>query len=239
MSLARAWPPMSLADYAAAPLARNLVSARATGLAPSSASLLSDPGAFLARVPRLHWQAMKRRARRVMIRAAAVGALRVRSLLVLLGACGIWVTTGCDSAADISKTTRGGRTTSHNWMMEYGIRDQELVFLVIVGRSLSAQVEGIVSEAHVGDADVSFRIGRPGARAGFVLKKPDGQMVDILATGQLFEVIDGQYRQSTERITLNEWNTFQNSAPEHWGIQSLLEFVEALRRKDPVPKGKQ
>lgn len=60
------------------------------------------------------------------------------------------------------------------------------------------------------------------------LLKPDGSQIELDGHKQQFEiVVEGQYRESDERVTLKQFNAFMNSNPDEYTIERLVEFARS------------
>lgn len=74
-----------------------------------------------------------------------------------------------------------------------------------------------------------------GAR-GCRLSKPGGIESDLPEAGrQLYEFIDGKYRESDERVTMRQFVGFIRSKPEVYSIDGLLSFAKSHPEPEPVP----
>lgn len=138
-------------------------------------------------------------------------------MLILAGCLSILVVlvsiyiNNLENAQDMGSTvsTGGGRLSSTRCGYRYG-RLAYVVFEEAEG-TLKSKVQESYSRHH---RDVKF-------------KKPDGRIVHLPNAIQLYEFIDGQFRQSPVRVTRAEFEAFMDSDPERYCNDSLLAFVQA------------
>ncbi len=108
-------------------------------------------------------------------------------------------------------STGGGRVSS----TRYGYRYERLAYVVFEEEegTLKSKVHVPYSRLH---REVNFN-------------KPDGEIVHLPNAIQLYEFIDGQFRQSQVRVTRAEFEAFMDSSPDQYSIDSLLKFVQGFR----------
>ncbi|HVX15712.1 MAG TPA: hypothetical protein VHC22_31285 [Pirellulales bacterium] len=98
-------------------------------------------------------------------------------------------------------------------------RKRQLLYFVV------ATAEGSLSEPVS-----SWVSGRArGVRSrGVQLKKPDGTKIDLPESDrQLYEFIDGEYREFDEKVSLRQLADFLRSQPDSLSIDALLSFAAA------------
>ena len=113
-----------------------------------------------------------------------------------------------DDAPQYSITTNSG-----SWLVSAGSKGNRLMYAVFEG----VKVDGgdIVSGVCVSTSSSSYS----------VLTKPDGATISLTGKKQLVEIIDGRFRDSDERVALNQFNAFMNSNPDEYTIERLVEFA--------------
>jgi hypothetical protein len=133
---------------------------------------------------------------------------------------------GCDVRYNQGRATQiaddptvAVRTKTHLYAVQWGYRGDELAYVCIVGQRLpTEEVTGIMT------GKVS------GNEREFYVSRPDGSKVAVPGKIQLFELIDGQYSESTKRVSLEEFTAFQKSNPDEYTIAALVHFAEGRRR---------
>jgi hypothetical protein len=63
-----------------------------------------------------------------------------------------------------------------------------------------------------------------------IIVKPDGTEVSLPSDAQLFENVDGEYKESPGRVSKDELEDFLKSRPDEYTIKALLDFAAARRR---------
>ena len=56
--------------------------------------------------------------------------------------------------------------------------------------------------------------------------RPDGSILKLPANVKLVEIIDGQYKESSERVSLQDFEAFLESKPDVYTIDNLLRFAD-------------
>ena len=133
---------------------------------------------------------------------------------------------GCDvhvnkerSAAKADDPSMAVSTKTHLYCVQWGYRVDDLAYVSIVGQRLPREkVSGLVTGA------IS------GSRRDFYVHRPDGSKVAVPGAVQLFELIDGHYKQSTKSVSLAEFTAFMESRPGEYSIAALVHFAENRRR---------
>jgi hypothetical protein len=118
--------------------------------------------------------------------------------------------TELDHSLSQGASTPDGRT----WAISSGTKNDRLVYAVFAGGK--GEVPSHVTVKLSGRYNHSA-----------VLTKPDGMEIRLDGKKQLFEIVDGKYRDSDERVTLNQFNAFMKSNPEEYTIEQLLEFAKS------------
>jgi hypothetical protein len=108
------------------------------------------------------------------------------------------------------------QTQTHEWVVSYGTKNDHLVYAVFAGHLKRQGVVQPMKFLFSGDDRLSP-----------VFIKPDGVEVPLTGTKQLFEIVDGQYRDSDERVTLDQFNALMDSNPDEYGIEQLMEFARS------------
>ncbi len=132
---------------------------------------------------------------------------------------------GCDVRDNAGRATQkaddplmAASTKTHAYVVQWGYRGDDLAYVSIVGQRLpTEEVTGIVS------GKVS------GNRRDFHVRRPDGSEVAVPGKVQLFELIDGQYSEGTQRVSLEEFTAFTKSKPDEYSIAALVHFAEGRR----------
>ena len=109
-------------------------------------------------------------------------------------------------------------TDGSTYVIATGSQEDELVFVAIAGRSIDSMDDDGVESIVSGGATV-------GENWHWLLR-PDGTKTKLPADRQLFELIDGQWRESDRRVTLNEWNGFLDSDPQRISIGAFLSWLD-------------
>ena len=113
--------------------------------------------------------------------------------------------------------------TNHRLVVATGIRNDKLLFVAITGdpKHSETSTTSIVTGGSTKDHN------------WYKLNYPDGTVEMLPKRGvQLFQYIDGKWSESKGDVTPKEYEKFCNSKPEHFTIESLLEFVANQRRND-------
>jgi len=104
------------------------------------------------------------------------------------------------------------------WSVEYGGRTHRffrrspiLDFVVFAG----SRKGGPLTLAHP----------RPVRKFGWISEKPDRTIITFPGKVQLVEIIDGEYRESDQRVSSSQLEAFLNSSPDSYTIDTLLQFV--------------
>ncbi len=131
------------------------------------------------------------------------------------------IVSGCYARVDTGGTQKGDdpsmaeRTKTHLYVIQWGYRADDLAYVSIVGeRHPAASVKGIVSGSVLR------------GRRDYYVHRPDGSKVAVPGNIQLFELIDGRYRESTQRVSLAEFTAFKETSPEEYSIAALVRFAE-------------
>jgi len=95
----------------------------------------------------------------------------------------------------------------------YGRRFGQLVYVVFQEES-SGSISQVVSVKGHADEDK------------VILRTPDDKEIRLPNETQLYEIVDGKFRSSPERVTLGQLEAFIASSPRHYTIDALLEFVK-------------
>ena len=61
------------------------------------------------------------------------------------------------------------------------------------------------------------------------LKKPDGTRVRLPTATQLYEYLEGEFRESNERVTKEELEAFLDARPGECTVEALLAFAKSRR----------
>lgn len=139
------------------------------------------------------------------------------AILCCIFATGCDVRNGAGQKAD--DPAMAVKSKTHEYIVQWGYRGDELAYVCIVGQRLPVgSVTGIVSGGVSGD------------KRDFYVCRPDGSKVAVPGKIQLFELIDGQYRESTERVSLGEFKAFEASLPEEYSIDAVVRFAQDRRR---------
>lgn len=148
-----------------------------------------------------------------LLMGTAVGV----ALLFLLIAAGVGLKLIPTNRSDLEVSIASANGQTHRYLVECGYTNGNLAFVVFTGE----------------------RSGRFGNRVDAVsnreaaLRKPDGSSVRLPASNQLFEVIDGEFRESPERVTREEFEAFMASSPAEYTIDDLLRFAKSRRQNRP------
>jgi hypothetical protein len=59
------------------------------------------------------------------------------------------------------------------------------------------------------------------------ITKPNGQRITLPSDNQLFECIDGKYRESQGKVDRKVFEAFMESNPQEYTINALLAFARA------------
>jgi hypothetical protein len=126
-------------------------------------------------------------------------------------------------------------TKTHNYMIQWGVLKEDpgrLAFVAVLGRPSSGgwpanELVKAGSRAKGGTDSVGYA----------TLKRPDGTEVQLPTSNQLFEDIDGQYKESPGDVTLAEFDAFRASRPDSYTIESLLSFVQKHRHAAAMQPG--
>jgi hypothetical protein len=132
---------------------------------------------------------------------------------------------GCDVRVNTGRATQKAddaamaeNTKTHVYGVQWGYRGDDLAYVSIVGQRVPAgTVTGIVS------GTVS------GSRRDYYVHRPDGSKIPVPGRIQLFELIDGRYSESTQRVSLAEFTAFRESRPDEYSIAALVRFAEDRR----------
>ena len=111
------------------------------------------------------------------------------------------------------------QSKTHLYTVQWGYRGDELAYVCIAGKRLPGErVTGLISG------------GVNGGKRDFFVHRPDGKRVAVPGKIQLFEFIDDQYRESSERVSLAEFRAFEASHPEEYSIDALVRFAQHRRK---------
>jgi hypothetical protein len=105
---------------------------------------------------------------------------------------------------------------SYIWIIQYQYTNEDLDFVAFTGKpkdALDDVLDGLVS---MGSHDSS-------------LTKPDGTEITLPSSAQLYELVDGNYRESKARVSKKEFQLFMASNAQQYTIDSLLAFANKLR----------
>jgi hypothetical protein len=145
---------------------------------------------------------------RLTVAAAAGGLLGVAISYPYLPLPG-----GGDNNVDIAREHRA--VTVH-----WGPRWDRLSYVVFLEASDERKIRYAVQSDIVND------------RVRTVLETPDGRCIRLPNRTQLYEIVDGKFRTSAERVTREEFDAFMRSSPKACTIDALLQFARS-RRANP------
>lgn len=107
-------------------------------------------------------------------------------------------------------------TSTHIWAIQYGFSDKNLIFVLFRGEDQKLGVSG---------GGVMGPNGNGSFGGGFV--RPDGTWVTMPNRTQLYEIVDGKYKECDRRVTFAQLQNFLASNPDAYTIDRLLQFVDA------------
>lgn len=122
-----------------------------------------------------------------------------------------------DCRPKLDGCTTSTKTKSHLCMVQYGWDDGGyLAYAVLQSRALPARggIHGLVTQG----TDKA------------ILTKPDGTSVRLPSDVQLYECIDGVFRESDKKVTKDQMKAFIASEPEIYSIDALLKFAKQSQR---------
>jgi hypothetical protein len=117
----------------------------------------------------------------------------------------------------------GADNDKRRWMISHGVTEGRLAFVVFDGgpKTDSALKCSVVMRSNGNGEGVTT--------AEFT--RPDGTKVQLPTDVQLMEVVDGQYLDTTRRVTLEDFEAFMDSNPASYTIENLLQFVDGKHKR--------
>jgi len=110
-----------------------------------------------------------------------------------------------------------------NWILEYGVLDNELVYVVIAGNTLEPKkgVKGLITS----------RVNHDGSKK-VIIKKPNGDEIILPSKKSfIFESINGKFRESSFQISLKELKSYLKSNNTGFSINSIKNNVLNYRKQ--------
>ncbi|MFC1758710.1 hypothetical protein ACFL2H_08070 [Planctomycetota bacterium] len=98
-----------------------------------------------------------------------------------------------------------------------GILNGRLVFVAISSTSKGDAIGFVSSGSVVTKGGGGFKFAK--------LRRPDGTTEQLPSTNFIYQLIDGEWSETPETITLEEWNRFQYSSPDEYSIDELSRFL--------------
>ncbi len=107
--------------------------------------------------------------------------------------------------------------------LSYGTRFGKLVYVVLQHKSSGSMTPAV----HEGEDRSGMRAGIwIGNEKRMVFEAPDGKEIDLPNETQLYEIVDGKFRSSPERVTKEQLDAFLASNPKRYTIDALLAFTK-------------
>jgi len=149
-------------------------------------------------------------------KAASGNSAIAVALCALAMGCDVRISTGVSSPIT-NDHAMAESTKTHLYQVQWGYRGDSLAYVCFVGSRFPVDsVTGIVAAS--------------GRRGEYFVHRPDGSKVAIPGKHQLFELIDGRYRESTQKVSSAEFEAFTASRRAEYSIDALVRFAESLRR---------
>jgi hypothetical protein len=138
-------------------------------------------------------------------------------IVVMLSVCSL---AGCGvKQPKLNVRFIGARDASDSrlWVISRATAGKQLVFAVFEGGPRVA--EGLKSAVTATDN------ASDDGRTMVTITRPGGATVKLPGGIKLVEIIDGQYKESSERVSLQDFDAFLESRPEAYTIDNLLKFA--------------
>jgi hypothetical protein len=120
-----------------------------------------------------------------------------------------------------NQITIAASTDQTSYIIQYGLKGDDLMYIAVTG------------EKKPNNGFPALVV--MGSRSTY-LRKPNGEKITLPTTIQLFECINGHYREIRGRVTTRELQHFFQSNPTDYSIQALLESVQKQRAHKKVHK---
>lgn len=120
--------------------------------------------------------------------------------------------------------TKSIQTEKGLWMVTAGFTSgKELVYAVF--QKEDSNEPGKIESIVIGSG--TLRDGKQMFQAR--IETPDGIKADLIGNFGLYEYIDGQFRKSTEEVSMSQFEDFMASAPQEYTIEALLNFIDTQK----------